>query len=83
MAGEDKEWQDAITADERTRKRLPEVGMTIVYPPKEEMEKARKIAKGAWDIWLTRTGADDKRGLELALKALGRDRPRGGHRVGP
>jgi TRAP-type transport system periplasmic protein len=69
---EEKEWQDATAADERTRKRLPELGMTIVDPPKEELDKARKIAKGAWDIWLQRTGADGKRGLELALKALGR-----------
>ncbi len=69
---EEKEWQDAATADERTRKRLPELGMTVIDPPKEEMEKARKIARGAWDSWLQRTGADGKRGLELALKALGR-----------
>jgi TRAP-type C4-dicarboxylate transport system substrate-binding protein len=69
---EEKEWADAIAADERTRKRLPELGMTIVDPPKEEIDKARKIARGAWDIWLQRTGADGKRGLELALKALGR-----------
>ena len=69
---EDKEWADAIAADERARKRLPELGMTIVDPPKEEIEKARKVAKGAWDIWLSRTGADGKRGMDLALKALGR-----------
>jgi TRAP-type C4-dicarboxylate transport system substrate-binding protein len=69
---EDKEWNDAIAADERTRKRVVELGMTIVDPPKEEIEKARKAAKAAWDTWLQRTGADGKRGLELALKALGR-----------
>ncbi|PYN96047.1 MAG: hypothetical protein DMD91_22975 [Candidatus Rokuibacteriota bacterium] len=69
---EEKEWADAIAADERARKRLPELGMTIVDPPKEEIEKARKIARGAWDIWLSRTGADGKRGFDLALKALGR-----------
>jgi len=69
---EDKEWADAIAADERARKRLPELGMTIVDPPKEEIEKARKVAKGAWDIWLSRTGADGKRGMDLALKVLGR-----------
>ena len=69
---EEKEWADAIAADKLARKRLPELGMTIVDPPKEEIEKARKIAKGAWDIWLTRTGPDGKRGLGLALKALGR-----------
>jgi len=69
---EEKEWADAIAADERARTRLPELGMTIVDPSKEEIEKARKIARGAWDIWLSRTGADGKRGLDLALKALGR-----------
>ena len=46
--------------------------MTIVEPPKEELDKARKAAKGSWDTWLQRTGADGKRGLDLALKALGR-----------
>jgi hypothetical protein len=46
--------------------------MTIVDPAREEIEKARKIARAAWDTWLTRTGADGKRGLDLALKALGR-----------
>ena len=69
---EDKEWIDAVGFDSRIRKRLPDLGMTIVDPPKEEIEKARKLAKGAWDTWLGRTGADGKRGLELALKALGR-----------
>ena len=69
---EEKEWQDAAAAEERTRKRVPELGMTIVDPPKEEIEKARKIARGAWDTWLQRTGPDGKRGLDLALKALGR-----------
>jgi TRAP-type C4-dicarboxylate transport system substrate-binding protein len=69
---EEKEWSDAIAFDERVRKRLPELGMTIVDPPKEELAKARQAAKAAWDTWLTRTGADGKRGLELALKALGR-----------
>jgi len=69
---EEKEWADAIAAEERTRKRLPELGMTIIEPSREEMDKARKIARAAWDTWLQRTGADGKRGLELALKALGR-----------
>src|SRR5436309_3884880 len=45
---EEKEWQDASDADERARKRLPELGMTVVDPPKEEIEKARKLARGAW-----------------------------------
>ena len=69
---EDKEWEDAQAWDDRARKRLVELGMTIVDPPREEIEKARKLAKGAWDLWLGRTGADGKRGMELALKALGR-----------
>jgi len=69
---EEKEWGDAIAFDERVRKRLPELGLTIVDPPAEELAKARQAAKAAWDTWLTRTGADGKRGLEMALKALGR-----------
>jgi TRAP-type C4-dicarboxylate transport system substrate-binding protein len=69
---EEKEWADAAAFDERVRKRLPELGMTVVDPPKEEIAKARGIAKAAWDTWLSRTGADGKRGLDLALKALGR-----------
>ncbi len=69
---EEKEWADAIAFDQRVRKRLPELGMTVVDPPKAEIAKARQIAKEAWDIWLKRTGADGKRGMELALKALGR-----------
>jgi len=67
---EEKEWADAIAFDQRVRKRLPELGMTVVDPPKEEIAKARRIAKEAWDVWLKRTGADGKRGMELALKAL-------------
>lgn len=69
---EDKEWEDAISWEERTRKRLPELGMTVVEVSKEEIAKARQLARGAWDTWLGRTGADGKRGVELALKALGR-----------
>src|SRR5258705_9414863 len=69
---EEKEWADAEAAEVRTRKRLPELGMTIVDPPKEELAKARQAAKGASDTWITRTGADGKRGLEMALKSLGR-----------
>ena len=69
---EEKEWADAIAFDERVRKRLPELGMTVVDPPKDELDKARKAARSVWDTWLTRTGADGKRGIELALKALGR-----------
>ncbi|MBI3635175.1 MAG: TRAP transporter substrate-binding protein DctP [Candidatus Rokubacteria bacterium] len=69
---EEKEWADAIAFDERVKKRLPELGMTVVDVPKDEIAKARTVAKEAWDTWLKRTGADGKRGLDLALKALGR-----------
>ena len=69
---EDKEWEDAAAWDTRARQRCAELGMTIVDPPKEELEKARTLAKSGWDTWLARTGRDGKRGMELALKALGR-----------
>ena len=69
---EDKEWEDAAAWDAKARQRCAELGMTVVDPPKEELEKARKLARSGWDIWLTRTGADGKRGMEMALKALGR-----------
>ena len=69
---EDKEWEDATAWDTKARQRCAELGMTVIDPPKEELEKARKLAKSGWDTWLTRTGADGKRGMELALKALGR-----------
>ena len=69
---EEKEWADAIAFDERVKKRLPELGMTVVDPAKDELDKARKLARTVWDTWLTRTGADGKRALDLALKALGR-----------
>ena len=46
--------------------------MTVVDPAPEELAKARKAAHAGCDIWLTRTGADGKRGMDLALKALGR-----------
>ena len=69
---EDKEWEDAAAWDARARQRCAELGMTVIDPSKEEIEKARKLARSGWDIWLTRTGADGKRGMDLALKALGR-----------
>ena len=69
---EDKEWEDAKAFEERALKRFPEIGMTVVNPPKEEIEKARKLSRAAWDTWLSRSGPDGKRGMELALKALGR-----------
>jgi len=69
---EEKEWGDGIAFDARVKKRLPEIGMTVVDPSPEELKKARAMAKGAWDTWLSRTGADGKRGFDLAQKALGR-----------
>lgn len=69
---EDKEWEDAKAFEERALKRFPEIGMTVVNPSKEEIEKARQLSRAAWDTWLSRSGADGKRGMELALKALGR-----------
>ena len=69
---EDKEWEDAKSWDDRARKRIQELGMTVVDIPKEEIEKARKMSKPVWQIWLKRTGADGKKALELASKALGR-----------
>jgi TRAP-type transport system periplasmic protein len=69
---EDKEWEDAKAFEERALKRFPEIGMTVVNPSKEEIEKARTASRAAWDTWLTRSGADGKRGMEQALKALGR-----------
>ena len=69
---EDKEWEDAAAWDARAKQRCAELGMTVVEPGKDEIEKARKQARSGWDTWLTRTGADGKRGMELALKALGR-----------
>jgi TRAP-type C4-dicarboxylate transport system substrate-binding protein len=69
---EDKEWEDAKLWEERARKRAQELGMTMVDPAKEEIAKARDISRKAWQSWLKRTGADGKRGLELAQKALGR-----------
>ena len=69
---EDKEWEDAKAWEERARKRFPDLGMTIIDPSKEEIDKARQASRAAWDSWLKRTGADGKRALDLALKALGR-----------
>jgi len=69
---EEKEWEDAKAWDARAKKRCAELGMTIVDVPQAEIDKARKLARPAWDAWLKRTGPDGKRSLELALKALGR-----------
>jgi len=69
---EDKEWEDAAAWDAKAKQRCAELGMTVVDPGKDEIEKARKLARAGWDTWLTRTGADGKRGMDLAVKALGR-----------
>jgi TRAP-type C4-dicarboxylate transport system substrate-binding protein len=69
---EDKSWEDAISWDNKAKKRVQELGMTVIDVPKEEIEKARKIARPSWDLWLKRTGADGKKALEIALQALGR-----------
>src|SRR5258707_9930080 len=42
---EEKEWQDAAAPQERTRKRLPQLGMTILDPAQDEMAKAPQIAQ--------------------------------------
>ena len=69
---EDKEWEDAMAWDERARKRAQELGMTVVDPPKEEIEKARARAREAWSSWAKRTGPAGQQALDLAQKALGR-----------
>ena len=69
---EDREWEDAKAWDSRAKKRCAELGMTVVDVSPAEIEKARKMIKPAWDNWLKRTGAEGKRALELAEKALGR-----------
>ncbi|KPK92842.1 MAG: hypothetical protein AMJ94_04330 [Deltaproteobacteria bacterium SM23_61] len=42
---EEKEWEDAIAWDLRARKRIQELGMTVVDIPKAEIEKARQKSK--------------------------------------
>ncbi len=69
---EDKTWEDAISWDNKARKRVQELGMTVVDVPKAEIEKARKLSRPSWDVWLKRAGADGKQAMEIALKALGR-----------
>jgi TRAP-type C4-dicarboxylate transport system substrate-binding protein len=69
---EDRTWADAISWDAKAKKRVQELGMTTIDVSKEEIEKARKISRPSWDIWLKRTGADGKKAMEIALQALGR-----------
>jgi len=72
LSFEDKEWADAKAMDERTRKRVVELGMTIVDPSPEEIAKARQASGVAWESWLKRTGENGKRAMEIAKKTLGR-----------
>jgi TRAP-type transport system periplasmic protein len=72
MRFEDKEWEDAKAMDERTRKRVVELGMTVIDPSPEEIAKARQASSVAWESWLKRTGENGKRAMGIALKALGR-----------
>jgi TRAP-type C4-dicarboxylate transport system substrate-binding protein len=69
---EDQEWEDAKAWDARARARAGELGMTVVDPAQEEIEKARQRAREAWSTWARRTGDAGQRALQLALKALGR-----------
>ena len=48
---EDKEWEDAKAFEERALKRFPEIGMTVVNPSKEEIDKARTaVARGVGHV---------------------------------
>jgi TRAP-type transport system periplasmic protein len=69
---EEKEWEDAKAWDAKAKQRCAELGMTVVDVSQGEIEKARNMVKPAWDAWLKRSGPEGRRGLELALKALGR-----------
>lgn len=71
---EERNWQEAKAWEERARKRVQELGMTVVDPRREDIDKARQLSRAAWDSWLKRTGADGKRAMETALKALARAR---------
>jgi len=69
---EERMWEDTVAWDARAKKRAVELGMTVVDVPPTEIERARMQARSAWNAWLKRTGAQGKRALDLALKALGR-----------
>jgi TRAP-type C4-dicarboxylate transport system substrate-binding protein len=69
---EEREWADARAWEERARSRARELGMTVLDVAREEVEQARRLSRGVWDAWLARTGADGRRALDLALRALGR-----------
>ena len=69
---EEKEWADAAAADERTRKRLPELGMTVVDPPRTSWRRRARSPRPPGTPGSSARGADGKRGMDLALKALGR-----------
>ena len=69
---EAKDWEDAKDLDANAKKRCAELGMTVIEVAKNEISKAREMAKRAWEAWLKRTGPEGKKAMELALKALGR-----------
>jgi TRAP-type C4-dicarboxylate transport system substrate-binding protein len=69
---QDRQWEDAKAWDAKAKKRCAELGMTVVDVAPEEIAKARTMSKASWDNWLKRTGPEGQRGMELALKALGR-----------
>ncbi len=69
---EEKEWEDAKSWDDKAKKRVQELGMTVIEPPASEIAKARELAKPVQQVWLKRTGPDGQKALELAKKALGR-----------
>jgi len=69
---EDRTWEDAMSWDAKAKTKVQELGMSVVDVPKSEIEKARKLSRPSWDIWLKRTGADGKKAMEIALKTLGR-----------
>lgn len=69
---EEKQWSDLTALEAKTRDRVAALGMTVIDPPKDEIDKARKAARSGWDLWLKRTGADGKRAMEIAQKVLGR-----------
>jgi len=69
---EERNWEEARAWEDRARKRIQELGMSVVDPPAAEIDKARQLSRAVWDGWLRRTGADGKRAMDTALRALGR-----------
>jgi TRAP-type C4-dicarboxylate transport system substrate-binding protein len=69
---EDKGWGENKSFEGRARKRVQELGMIVIDPTPDEIEKANKKSRPVWDIWLKRTGKEGGEALDIALKALGR-----------